>query len=438
MDPVSRQLGLAHRQATGLRKLTPRMLGTIEVAETHAFTSEMLPGQVLAAFKAAAPYLGLRPGVVHAIDWLFRFTDPLDWQPTSKPIVWPSAAMQQLELGLGPSQVKNLNRQLVELGLIAMKDSPNGKRYGRRDHKGRIIEAYGFDLSPMASRFAEFRAQAEAGREERARIQALRRRATIARNGVRQLVETAREQRLSGEEWEALTETASRASRGLAALGSSTKMEAAVSRLEQVQIDMRRHLEESLNIEPHSVPVNNNPKTPENWPHITTTNQLLNPKDTVIAPQKSRFRPETSGAQDPASRLGQGQMPGKTEEKVRTDDGTVMRIHPRELVHLAPRLKPYLTTSSPAWPDIVEAADWLRHDLKVSKPLWGDACLALGRERAAIALAIVSAKPESHFTASPGSYFHGMVRRAKAGQLNLSRTIWGLRENPGRTGRAGG
>jgi replication initiation protein RepC len=140
------------------------MLGTIEVAETHRFTGEMQPGQVLAAFKAAAPYLGLRPSVVHAIDWLFRFTDALDWQPLSRPIVWPSAARQQQELGLGPSQVKNLNRYLIELGLVVMKDSPNGKRYGRRDPKGRIIEAYGFDLSPLASRYAEFHAVAEQGR----------------------------------------------------------------------------------------------------------------------------------------------------------------------------------------------------------------------------------------------------------------------------------
>jgi hypothetical protein len=40
------------------------------------------------------------------------------------------------------------------------------------------------------------------------------------------------------------------------------------------------------------------------------------------------------------------------------------------------------------WSDLVDAADWLRHDLGVSKSLWGDACLAMGRELAAVALAI--------------------------------------------------
>ena len=127
---------------------------------------------------------------------------------------------------------------------------------------------------------------------------------------------------------------------------------------------------------------------------------------------------------------------GQGGQQGRTDNGTVLKIKTDELVRLAPRLRPYLRTSSPGWPEIVDAADWLRHDLGVSKPLWGDACLAMGREKAAIALAIVSAKPAEHFTASPGSYFHGMVARAKSGQLNLARTLWGLRENPRRAAGA--
>ena len=63
----------------------------------------------------------------------------------------------------------------------------------------------------------------------------------------------------------------------------------------------------------------------------------------------------------------------------------------------------------------------------VSKSLWGDACLAMGRELAAVALAVVSTKDEEHFRTSPGGYFHGMVAKAKAGELHLERTIWALR-----------
>jgi replication initiation protein RepC len=108
-------------------------------------------------------------------------------------------------------------------------------------------------------------------------------------------------------------------------------------------------------------------------------------------------------------------------------DGTVLRLSTDELVRLAPRLRPYLTTPTPVWPAIVDAADWLRGELGVSKSLWGEACVAMGREEAAIAVAIVSAKPAGHFQSSPGGYFRGMVAKAKAGELNLARTIWGLR-----------
>jgi replication initiation protein RepC len=69
-------------------------------------------------------------------------------------------------------------------------------------------------------------------------------------------------------------------------------------------------------------------------------------------------------------------------------------------------------------------------DLPANWALWGEACLAMGRERAAIAIAIaiVSTKDPAHFRTTVGGYFHGMVTKAKAGELNLDRTLWGMRK----------
>jgi Replication protein C C-terminal region len=72
-------------------------------------------------------------------------------------------------------------------------------------------------------------------------------------------------------------------------------------------------------------------------------------------------------------------------------------IAPDELVRFAPKLKPYLRSPRPTWSDIVDAADWLRHDLGVSRSLWGEACVTLGRDLAAVALAIVSTKEPEPF-----------------------------------------
>jgi replication initiation protein RepC len=194
------------------------------------------PGQLLAALKAAAPRLGIAPRLVHAIDWLFRFTQPQDWGRGGRPVVWPSASMQQEALGLSPTQVKETNRRLIELGLVAMKDSPNGKRYGRRDPKGRITEAYGFDLVPIATRHAEFRRLAEEGRAERLAMGRLRRRATIARKAIIQILETAAEYAIEGEEWITLARESEALARALRAVERVDEMEAGVTSLERRQM----------------------------------------------------------------------------------------------------------------------------------------------------------------------------------------------------------
>ncbi len=38
-----------------------------------------------------------------------------------------------------------------------------------------------------------------------------------------------------------------------------------------------------------------------------------------------------------------------------------------------------------------------------------------------------STKEPEHFRTTPGGYFHGMVAKAKVGELHLDRTVWALR-----------
>ena len=189
---------------TGFRRLTPGLLQADRTAESFAGLPDgvTMHGQLLAAFKAAAPRLGLSPRLVHAVDWLFRFTQPQDWGRGGRPIVWPSASMQQEALGLSATQVKAINRALIEAGLITMKDSPNGKRYGKRDRAGAASSrptASTCRRSPRATRSScawprrRGRSASEMGR--------LRRRATIARKGIAQILETAAEYGFQGEEW---------------------------------------------------------------------------------------------------------------------------------------------------------------------------------------------------------------------------------------------
>ena len=124
------------------------------------------------------------------------------------------------------------------------------------------------------------------------------------------------------------------------------------------------------------------------------------PKQPEIRPHQHNYKPTPDPEQDTViasktcSGEGEGALPSSPAPKPpqRSDKSMVHGIAPDEVVRLAPKLKLYLARPSPTWPELVDAADWLRHDLGVSQPLWGDACLAMGRELAAVALAIVSTK----------------------------------------------
>jgi replication initiation protein RepC len=411
--------------STGFRRLTPGLLKVDRTAESFAGLPDGVTahGQLLAAFKAAAPRLGLSTRLVHTVDWLFKFTQPQDWERGGRPIVWPSALLQQEALGLSQTQAKRLNRCLIEAGLVTMKDSPNGKRYGKRDPKDRIVEAYGFDLSPLAARYAEFVRLAEEGRAEREAMGRLRRRATIARKGIVQILETACDYALEGEEWGMLERDAQAIVQALKRAERPDDMEVGVTSLEQRQRAARARLEMLLK------DVKKTPSGVKNEPHQYTYNPNPYPsQDTVIASKNSSKAAEPFVSQSPES-----------EPQKRPEKGSVHGVRPDELVRLAPRLRSYLRRPNPTWPEIIDAADWLRHDLDVSKSLWGDACVTMGRDLAAVALAIVSTKDPEHFRTTPGGYFHGMVQKAKAGELHLERTVWALRRaaEPAQAQRSG-
>ena len=105
--------------------------------------------------------------------------------------------------------------------------------------------------------------------------------------------------------------------------------------------------------------VNSDPKGPENRPHYLPTNQVQDQNDTVAAIEEGSRTDNEAVAPPPAS-------PRQETPK----SGRVLKLHPDDLVRLAPRLKLYLLQPNPTWPEIIDAAAFLRSDLDVSKSLW--------------------------------------------------------------------
>jgi replication initiation protein RepC len=401
-------------RAYGARRINLDMRARLDQADnfTGLPRGTAKPFVFLTAFQQAEPYLGLPTHSYKLLSWLVSQTKPQDWEEGSRPIAWPSAQRQQEFLALSPRRVQILNRVLWEAGIFVIRDNPQGRRYGRRDAHGRIVEAFGFDLSPLAQRYDEFVRIAAAAKLERERMKKLRRRSTLARRGIVQAVEELGAQGQDSDQLRQLMrETAELvvAARGCV---RSDELAVAVNSLERRRSHAEQMLRELIKlVERTSMGV-------ENDAHSTYTTLPINDiNHTVIASRTS----SQSGAASPPEPL-----PSRSQGLFHE----TLRLTPVQLVELAPRLAPYMPArfNDHTWPAIVEAALFLSGEMGINRTLWARACEVMGREYAAVAMALVSTKPPGHFTSGPGGYFAGMLRKHEKRELFLERTLWKLKD----------
>lgn len=105
--------------------------------------------ELSAAARDAAKALTLRPAQRAVLSELVACWGEQEWD---RLLVWPSNDYLVSRTGLTERAIRRILRQLVDLALISPKDSPNGKRFAVRDLAGQIVDAYGFDLTPVYAR----------------------------------------------------------------------------------------------------------------------------------------------------------------------------------------------------------------------------------------------------------------------------------------------
>jgi replication initiation protein RepC len=407
-------------QITGARRMSLHMLTLMNQADQFRGLPRgtVKPLQFLHGFQEAEPYLGLPAHAFKLVSWLVKQTQPQDWEEGSRPMAWPSARLQAEFLGLSPGRVKALNRALFEAGIFVIRDNEQGKRYGRRGPDGRIVEAFGFDLSPLAQRHDEFIRLAAEAKVERGRMKDGRRRVTLARRAVRQIGEQLAVLGAVPGDWERMESETAALVRSAKVAERSDELFLIAGSLERRRHEAEQWLREAAEKQPK--PVEKNPVGLENEPHTIDTNLTINLKDTVTACEGSSSVGEIVPPCPAPVRAETVGRPLTAEKEFRLNIG--------QLLELAPRLAAFILSSLPVWADIVNAAgQGLRIELGISLSLWGEACRVMGREQAAVALAIVSTKPEAYFTRGAGGYFAGMVRKAERGELHLERTLWALK-----------
>ncbi|MEL6242972.1 MAG: plasmid replication protein RepC [Pseudomonadota bacterium] len=425
---------------TGWRKPTPGLLQ----AEKYAKVGEQLAipkSQAIVAAKKIAAAIGLKSQDLLLLDTFGAVTQPQDWEQGRRPIVWASNNFLMEQTGFSLATLRRHIRRLCETGVISMKDSPNGKRWGRRDEDGVIVEAYGFDLAPLAARAEEFEGLYAQLQAERAYCASLRNTITVTRRVIRAKIEKALESDLRGpwtalqDEFALLLQSLPKRSTGPEKLAMVLDwfklLKDRVEKAFEAAFDWPQHSDVEHVSQPQTqdnlAPIQNN-KTPtslENETDILTTNE----PDPV---NSNRFETKHAAGAAPENppgerveRLEEVDLEGEwsTHTNRRRSDidiPTLMATCP-EFGELARGLEGYIRD----WNGVHRAAGKIRPMVGISEHAWNTAQKALGPEVAAAAVALIYDKHSAGEVSSPGGYLRGMVQKAQAGELHLERSFYG-------------
>jgi len=416
---------------TGWRKPTPGL----GVAEQLAQVGERvaLPKtRAYVALKRVGAYIGLKAGDILLLDTLGAFTQAQDWEEGQRPIVWASNAYLMEQTGFSLSALKRHARRLVEIRVISFQDSPNGKRWGRRDAEGRIVEAYGFDLSPLSARVEEFEVLHAELQAERELCQRLKRQITVARRMIRARIEAAVSGALRGP-WTQFT--------GLfeELLDRIPRRHEVPEQLERILTgfkDLQVRVEAAyLKATGGEIPVEN---PSNNDTQVTKKTQEMNPRGVISEPHiliTNQLDPVTSNSSEKEEAAGvvPNALPEKrvdrdlqdwvaevSKKRTALDLPTIMQACP-EFASWSRNVGGFLRD----WGDLHRAAGQLRPMIGISEHAWNVAQDQLGKQVATAAFALVFEKHSAGEVASPGGYLRGMVEKAGAGQLHLERSFYG-------------
>ncbi|MEZ5752121.1 MAG: plasmid replication protein RepC [Paracoccaceae bacterium] len=301
--------------------------------------------------------------------------------------------------GMPGSTLRRHLAHLVAAGVIARRDSPNGKRYARIEEGEKV--AFGFDLAPLATRFAEFCAEAEAIRAETQALHRLRETVSLMRRDLAGLSAYGAEIRPDMTIWDTFQALAATATRLLRRKLEAGDLAILHDDLSTALIRARGILEPSA--EESSI------NHAENEQHSQNSN--TNSHDLEL-----RIEHAKAAGAEPLSDADPAEMP--------PDDTKLPRMPLGLVLTACPEIQTYADGPIRHWHEFVRAADVVRPMMGISPSAWDDARQAMGPEEAAVVVAAMLQRFDS--IQSPGGYLRALTNRALDGAFSSGPMIMAL------------
>lgn len=369
--------------------------------ERHALAdrpaAEVNKWHALRNLAAARQHFGLSDRDLTVLQTLLGFHPETAIGSGSQPaIVYPSnAAICERLNGMPSSTMRRHIARLVDAGIIVRRDSPNGKRYVRY-HCGAKL-AYGFDLTPLAARFDEFREIAEKLADAEARCKRLRETVSLMRRDLA----------------------------GFVAYGLSLKPDLALwDRMSDLSLLTARDLRRRLSFEDLNVL------------EAKMMAALEEVKTCIDAPQSDNI--STSGANIEQHHHSSNKEYIDNREEAENGANEAPTVNHRSS-HQAPPIKLVLSTckeiqtfapsSVRHWDDLVRLSDAVSPMMGITRQVWKEAQFRMGTAQAATTLAAMLERFGE--IKSPSAYLRSLTRKAENGLFSCGAMIRALQVRQG-------
>ncbi|MDF1632695.1 plasmid replication protein RepC [Mycoplana sp. MJR14] len=345
--------------------------------------------QLLRALTEARVQYGLSDRTLAVLEALLSFHPDRILDGRAPIVVFPSnAELSVRSRGMAPATLRRHLAMLQQAGMILRRDSPNGKRYCRRDDRGVVEDAFGFDLAPLALMATDIHERAEQARAEARRVHALRAEVTLHLRDIAKIVEAALAEGRTGSWAEHQLALAGLSGR----LGRATPAEALIER-KTALLALRRVVEDdylkSLTDEEMSA---NDDQTER---HIQNSNS-----DHPIELKGHDINQEARAANETKAEAGKG-----------------VAVSLKRVLAACPEIGSYAREGISSWADLIKAAALVRSMLGISPDAFEKARAAMGESAAAVVIAAMLERSDQ--IRSPGGYLRELTRKAEAKQFSV-------------------
>ncbi len=306
-------------------------------------------------------------------------------------IVFPSnQSLSTRAHGMAESTLRRHLAALVEAGVIRRHDSPNGKRYARRNSSGAVSRAFGFDLRPLLQQAdsitaaaAQTRADAEALREAKEQL-------TLIKRDALKLAFYGQDNGLPGD-WANLNAE-------LLEIHKTSRRKLGLDALQEL-IARTATVLAKINAT------------------LTTETEIVSGSDSENERHYQSSKKETLDSEQ-----SQENKPAQP-----TDDSKPQTRPnlPLELVAKAcPDILPYCDDQMRHWTDLIHAADRIRAMMGVDQSTWAEAKSQMGAEQSAVTLACMLQR----FTdiKNPGGYLRSLTKKSMNSQFSPAPMVMAL------------